>query len=134
MYDKFVEQATKGKKAKSSSAHYQRVEVRLRDLDCTMAELGLNEDILDKIKKVDFYHKLFLKDARFSRKFKAYAQENGLNAVFKKLRTINYNKSRCYSRYLENYQVLPICFDNLSFYDTHKAAVGSLYTVTTQIA
>jgi len=126
MYDKVVEQATKGKKAKSSSTNYQRVEVRLRDLDYTMAELGLNKDLLDKIKKVDFYHKLFLKDARFSKKFKAYAQEKGLNAVFKKLRKIDHNEARRYSRYLENYQVLPICFDNLSFKDTHKAAVGSL--------
>lgn len=62
MYDKYLEQGKQGE------TNYQRIEVRLRKLDCNMA--NLSDDLLYKIEGINFFNSDFLTDDRLSKKFK----------------------------------------------------------------
>ncbi len=129
LYDKNAEQATKGRGNalvvnNGSSTPHQRLEIRLRELNCSMA--GLNGDLLQELEKINFFHKSFMRDDRFSDKFKNLVYRQGLNAVFKKVNKTNPNKAKCYRRYLEDYRATIFDVDKLDFLASHQKALGSL--------
>ncbi len=115
MYNKHLEQ---GEECKTN---YQRIEVRLRRLDTTMA--NLSDDLLSEIKEIEFYNADFLKDARFAKRFKREVQAFGINAA---LMVLDDNTRRNYRRYLKDYRRYPIDLDNLDFDKAHRIALGSL--------
>ncbi len=121
-YDKNVELTSKGKDTEDTP--YQRLELRLRNLNCPMAEL--DEKLLAHFQKINLFDHSFLEDDRFSDRFKKNAYKDGFNIVFNKI----YNDKRAtlnrYKKYLADYQVFPISLEGISFEATHKKALGSL--------
>jgi hypothetical protein len=104
------------------SGNHMRIEVRLRDLRCTMAEL--NQDLLDHFKRINFFEDGFLADKRFSKKFKNNAYNHGLNHAL--AHCSDDNRRRRYRRYLDDYKVYPIDFERLDFAATHRKALRTL--------
>jgi hypothetical protein len=115
MYDKHLEQGIEG------NTNYQRIEVRLRKLNTTMADLS--EALLSQIKALNFFNADSLTDTRFTKKFKREAKADGINSA---LMALDDNTRRRYLRHLENYRVFPIDLDNLDFGRAHRIALGSL--------
>jgi hypothetical protein len=115
-YDKNIEQGNTG-----LGNAYQRIEIRLRALDCSMHEL--NEDLLKEFEKLNFFKASFLKDKGLSKKFRKRAYKHGLNSA---LNELDDNARRCYRRYLEDHQVYPISLNDSDFEEAHKVALGSL--------
>lgn len=118
MYDKHLEQGQQ----KGKNNNYQRIEVRLRKLNCTMAHLS--DDLLVEIEALNFFHADFLTDGRFSKEFKREAKAQGLNFALTTL--TDDNKRRRYRRYLEDYRAYPIALDDLDFDKAHHRALSSL--------
>jgi hypothetical protein len=119
MYDKNEERKTKG--LKPIGGNYQRIECCIRNLQCSMNELG--SDLLKHLNKIKFYRKDFFNDDRFSKKFLINAKLKGLNHA---LAECGRNKRLRYRRYLEDYRAKPINVNTLDFEKAHKRAVGSL--------
>jgi hypothetical protein len=118
LYDKHLEQGQQ----KGKDDNYQRIEVRLRKLNCTMA--ALSDDLLVEIEALNFFHADFLTDGRFTKKFKREAHAQGLN--FALMALTDDNKRRRYRRYLEDYRAYPIALDDLDFEKAHRRALSSL--------
>ena len=123
MYDKNLEKVVKGKGIGSihNSANYRRIEVRRRNLRCSMSEL--NDSLLEDIKQLNFYNSKFFGDTRFSILFCNDVINNGLNAALSKL---DANTRKRYGRYLKNYRAHPFSLDALDFDRAHKTALSSL--------
>lgn len=119
MYDKNIENQRNNKS--TSTTNYQRIEVRLRKLDCTMNEL--NDSLLKELKRLNFYSKKFFGDAGFSRSFLTNVANEGLNTALNKLSDKN---RRRYKRYLEDYRKHPILLEDLNFHKAQQRALGSL--------
>jgi hypothetical protein len=115
MYDKNLEQN------QQKDNNYQRIEVRLRKLNCNMD--ALNDDLLSEIEALNFFHADFLTDDRFTKKFKRAAKSQGLNYA---LTNLDDNTRRCYRRYLEDHRAYPIVTTDLDFDKAHRRALGSL--------
>lgn len=118
MYNKDVEQGGDG-----SGRNYQRIEVRHRDLRCSihqLSERSISDYLLKTIRDLNFYHSDFLGDVRFSTSFRDDAYEHGLNAA---LHACDDNRRRRYRRYLETYRVHPISTANLSITEARTAAL-----------
>ena len=118
LYDKHLEQG----RQKGKNDNYQRIEARLRKLNCTMA--ALSDDLLVEIEALNFFHADFLTDGRFTKKFKREAHAQGLNFALNTL--TDDNKRRRYRRYLEDYRAYPIASNDLNFDKAHRRALGSL--------
>jgi hypothetical protein len=118
IYDKNAEQGVE------KSNNYQRVEIRYRNLNCSMGKLS--RELLNEFKTLNFFYDEFLTDSRFSRKFKRNASDNGLNSALKELNDVD--KRRCYLRYLNDYlaEPHPIEIDDLNFELAHYEAFNSL--------
>lgn len=118
MYDKGLEQGLNCK-----HSNHQRIEIRLRNLDCTMSQL--NADLLAEFEKLNFFTGDFLKDKLFTKSFRMAAYTSGLNAA---LYMLDDNKRRRYHRLLERYRVHPISLDrkDLDFDTAHKQALNCL--------
>ncbi|MDP2904410.1 MAG: hypothetical protein Q8N96_15100 [Methylovulum sp.] len=118
MYDKTLEQ---GHKENGRSANYQRIEIRMRELNCTMAEL--TDDLMREFEKLNFFCDEFFDDAGFSENFKDDVYDNGLNFALSQL---DDNSRRRYRRYLKDNQVYPISLECVSFNEAHREAFSSL--------
>lgn len=115
MYDKNAELNN------ADTNNYQRIEIRLRNLQCTMHEL--NADLLRHFNKIQFYNAGFLADDRFDKQFVVDANLNGLNFALSKC---SRNARLCYRRYLETYREFPINVDELDFEATRRRALKNL--------
>jgi hypothetical protein len=83
-YNKNLEQLDKGEEVSNSPRNYHRLEIRLRDLQLTMARL--DSGILDVFNTVNFYSDDFLTDDWFSTDFREDVEENGLNSALHSVR------------------------------------------------
>jgi hypothetical protein len=114
LYDKDIEQGND-----RAGLHKQRVELRFRKLNCTMAEL--NADLLSQFERLNFYCPDFINSKRFSKRFKNTAYNDGLNTA---LTQSDDNRRRRYRRRLEDFRIEPIDHQTLNFESTKKQALG----------
>lgn len=119
MYNKNLEQG------KSSNLNnHQRIEIRLRNLQTSMADIKyLGEKLLINFKELEFYGCDFLTDSFFSKEFKNNTREFGLNRA---LNSLDDNQRRYYRRHLQSFRAYPIELGELNFEKAHKIALGSL--------
>lgn len=115
-YDKDLEQGYD-----NNGNNYKRIEIRLRNLGCSMA--NLSNDLLSEFEKLNFFRADFLNDERFSKRFKQSAFNHGLNTA---LHELDDNNRRRYLSYLGDYRAYPISLDNSDFDEAHKQALKSL--------
>lgn len=122
MYDKNLERGIED----SGHNSYQRIEVRFRNLRCSMHQLTdkkISNHLLKAIKQLKFYRSGFLNDKSFSKSFRDNAYANGLNAA---LNDIDDNKRRRYRRYLETYRAYPISTKGLNINKARALALNTL--------
>jgi hypothetical protein len=115
-YNKNLEQLDKGEEVSNSPRNYHRLEIRLRDLQLTMARL--DSGILDVFNTVNFYSDDFLTDDWFSTDFREDVEENGLNFALHSVRVSN--ERRSYLRRLNRYKQEVFSIDNLNFSKPHE--------------
>ncbi|MEQ1557834.1 MAG: hypothetical protein ABL933_02695 [Methyloglobulus sp.] len=130
MYDKRAEQGIEDSIALDfdfypsfENISHHRIEIRLRNLDCTMAEL--DRHLLKEFKAINFYKDSFLEDEGFSKEFRDDAYENGLNSA---LYILVDQERRRYLKLLENYRIKPLSFKkrDMDFDAAHKEGLRSL--------
>lgn len=121
MYDKLEEQGIE-----DSAQNYQRLEIRFRDLRCSMHELTspkITKKLLRPFNILRFYRSSFIDDNRFSEAFINKAKEMGLSAA---IYGLDDNMRRRYRRYLEQHRVYPISTKNLNIAKARSVALNSL--------
>jgi hypothetical protein len=119
MYNKNLEQGNS-----SNLKNHQRIEIRLRNLKTSMANMKyLGEKLLSYFEKLEFYRSDFLDCNFFSKEFKNNTRKFGLNMA---LNSLNNNTRRIYRRHLKLYRAYPIELDKLNFEKAHKFALESL--------
>ncbi|MCP5274864.1 MAG: hypothetical protein H6936_08465 [Burkholderiales bacterium] len=109
LYDKAVEQGTDG--------DWHRLEIVLRDLGCSMADL--DDNLLQHFNKLRFFSPNFFSDDYFDSNFLAVVCTDGLNAALSQL---DRNTRIRYLRRLRHHERWPINTDRL----TIKPGVESL--------
>jgi hypothetical protein len=121
MYNKNIEQGI------ACDSNYQRIEIRLRNLGCSLADLS--DDLLEEFEKINFFKSDFLNDKRFSKRFCKQAYKKGLNAALSDL--ADDNQRRCYRRYLDRYRAETISLDDkdLDFDQAYKHTLKSLVPI-----
>lgn len=123
MYDKDLEM--EARRQTISVPGCQRIEIRFRDLGCSMR--NLNPDLVNEFCKLNFFSSCFLDDRKFSSRFKRNALNYGLNYA---LNIEDKNKRRRYMRYLSDYSVNPITIADGSFERAHSRAFKSLVNMS----
>lgn len=118
LYDKDTQQK---KRKKGTHTSYQRLEIRFRLRNCTMATV--KESLLDEFGKIRFYRSSFLDDQRLDSDFITTTKESGITLAMSQLNDLT---RRRYRRYLENHRVYPINEDDLNFDLAHFKAFTSL--------
>jgi hypothetical protein len=99
-----------------------RLEARLRNLDCSMAEL--DHTLMENIFSLKFYERYLLDDTRFPDEFSGLVYDSGLNSAFNQ--HCDSNQRRCYLRYLEDYAFELVDRQQLDFSHVHRESLRFL--------
>ncbi|MDH5570967.1 MAG: replication initiation factor domain-containing protein [Gammaproteobacteria bacterium] len=105
-YDKDAEQTHKGQVINSN---WQRLEIRMRDLGFSMADIP--EKLENNFKKLCFYTSDFMSDDYFDKNFLTNVYDNGINSA---LHQVDNNMRKRYLRRLTHYQCDPFRLERLS--------------------
>lgn len=106
LYNKSVEQCL----TDTGDNHWWRLELVLRNLDCSIAEI--DRDLLKHFKKISFYSRGLLDDEYFDQPFLQHVKEHGLNSA---LCPLDRNTKEKYLRRLAKHEVFPVDLQRLGF-------------------
>ena len=106
LYNKSVEQCL----TDTGDKHWWRLELVLRNLDCSIAEI--DRDLLKYFKKINFYSRALLDDQYFDQPFLQHVKEHGLNSA---LYPLDRNTKEKYLRRLAKHEVFPVDLQRLGF-------------------
>ena len=106
LYNKLVEQCLPD----TGDNHWWRLELVLRNLDCSIAEI--DRDLLKHFKKISFYSRGLLDDEYFDQPFLQHVKEHGLNSA---LYPLDRNTKAKYLRRLTKHEVFPVDLQRLGF-------------------
>ena len=119
LYNKTVEQ---GESDESYVGAGTRLEVRLRNLDCSMA--NLDDALMGSIQTLKFYLPQLLDDQYVPDELSEIIYLTGLNAAF--TNHCDSNQRRCFLRHIEDYAFELVDHSQLDFYRTHNDSLRFL--------